>query len=361
MRILILSAEYPPMISGMGDYGKNLVDFLKQEGHEISVLTSNEVPGWDSAAWPAVRSAVEKFRPEIFHIQYMTSTFQNKIFVHFLPFYLKRKFPQLRVVTTYHELAAPWKRLLLLPLFWGSDANLVTNERHFNLLNGLRKFFVLPGPLEKIHLGANVFPVSPDPARRKKLRSEMGVQENEFLFVRFGILHDVILPRLVELAGVFEKARAQGLPAKLLLMGKAEPRAKEGLLGKVAGREWIIFKSDLSPELLSEYLHASDAGLALYPDGVSEKRTAFLSLLAHGLPVIATQRGKLPAELKDGENILCVPVGCDENLWIQSVRKLIGDPRLRSRLSQEGRKVAALHDWKNIASETTRFYQKILK
>lgn len=379
MRILILSADYPPMHSGMGDYACHLISALKTRGHSVAVLTSRDitsstadpsddifvyrtVPSWNNESWPAVRRAVEVFTPDIFHIQFMTTTFNYEIFVHSLPKRLKNAFPSLRVITTYHEFAAPWQRLSLWPLFRNSEGHLVTNERHLSFLKFLQKFGIVRGPVQKIPLAANVLP---SPASRPSIqatRESLGVKENELMFIRFGILHDVIVPYIAALIRVFDRAQKEGLPLKLVLLGKAEPAALETLLKQFhrslpAG---IIFKNNLTHPEISAYLSAGDAGIAIYPDGVSEKRTALLALLAHGLPVLATQKGKLPSEFQNGVNLLTLDIRADETQWLETLKIMSAQKTLRDTLSKNALKTLETHRWESIAQKTEQFYQEFL-
>lgn len=377
MKIIFLSADFPPMLSGMGDYGKNLAVSLKNIGYDIRVLTSGmesadaeadlpvlrSIRSWDETAWPIIRNIVSKLSPDIFHFQYMTSTFCGQPFANFLPELLKKEFPKLRIVTTYHEFAAPLKRLLLWPILRSSDAHIVTNDRHLEMLKMMKFFLRLRGPVEKIPLAANVPVMQISEQRIRELRLEMGVGEKDFLFVRFGILHDIILPYLYKLADIFIKARAGGLPVKLLLIGKAEVKAKHAMMNKIDLSEnaGVILRNDLSLEEISAYLHASNAGLGIYPDGVSEKRTALLALFAHGLPVIGTTRGKLPDEFRNGENLLTLNINAGEADWIELLSRVAGDQSLRKKLSSEARKTASGHDWSCIARQTGELYRKVLQ
>ena len=361
----------------MGDYAFHLSHSLCRQGHQILIVTQGPAsvmpnagdieilswPGkWNFQAGTFIEKALRAWKPDLLHLQYMTTTFQNSSYINFLPFLLKRNFPQIKKVTTYHEFAAPWGRLALLPLLLASDAHIVTNERHFDFLKKMAKIFWIRKPLVRIPLAANVLPVDLSEACRLRVRQELGVKPEEILLVRFGILHDISLPLVLRVLKAFSRMRKEGIPVKLLLIGKGEARAVVCLKEKIKEADVcdaVILKTDLSPEKISGCLNASDIGLALYEDGVSEKRTAFLAVLAHGLPVLATRRGNLPSELREGDNIVCVPVGETEDGWASAIKKLIEDESLRRHLASEGKEVAAQHDWNEIGRRTSLLYQEI--
>jgi glycosyltransferase involved in cell wall biosynthesis len=373
LRILIISGEYPPALSGIGDYTWRLASHLNGLGHKVVVLTSKngptqnqdgidilrQVDRWNSKSREAIRNAVKVWNPDVVHLQYMTNTFQKELAACFIPLWIKSSFPGLRVVTTFHEFAAPFRRLALLPLLFMSDAFIVTNQHHERMLSKLKSAFFIKKPAYKIPLAANVLPATDAKGNRAAIREQLGAAPDDILLVRFGILHDMSAPQIIKWLKTFSLLRQQGVPAKLLLIGKTEPQAKAKLMEGIQSQglqDFIHIKGDLSADVISAYLYASDIGLALYPDGISEKRTAALALFAHELPVVALQKQPLPEEFKDGEDLLCVHEQASDNTWVETIKKLITDCSLRSRLVQNTRKVTALHDWSHIAGLTEKVY-----
>ncbi len=361
LRILMVSAEYPPQLSGIADYVGHLVGSLKSQGLDLAI--TQNITCWDQKAWPLICSQIENFKPHILHLQYMTTAFQNRIFITFLPGKIKSSFSALPVVTTYHEFAAPVKRAALLPLLLGSDAHIVTNDHHFRWLQRLKRILFLKSPAVRIPLAANVLP-GEFPADRESVRRGLGIKPGETLLVRFGILHDISAPSILCMLNVLRRLREQGKSVKLLLIGKKEERAGEKISESISSNrvsDAVMVKANLQPAEISRLLFASDIGLALYPDGVSEKRTALLSLLAHGLPVIGTRKGMLPSEFRDEENILCVPAEADEESWGRAIQRLLSDDILCHRLSAGAGQIARLHDWNEIGRQTSDLYHKLMR
>jgi glycosyltransferase involved in cell wall biosynthesis len=373
MRIFFISGEYPPGISGMGDYSKQLAVHLTRLSHKVVVLTSKngasqniegievlrQIESWNFKSWEAVKTAIKVWNPEVIHLQYMTHTFGKQLFPCFLPMLIKSAFPGLKIVTTFHEFAAPFNRLGLLPLLFWSDAYIITNQHHLHMLTKIKNAFRLRKPIYKIPLAANILPSGGAKNSRPIIREQLGLATDEVLLVRFGILHAVALPQIIKWLDAFTLMRKENLPVKLLLIGKAEPESKAELLEEIQKRNlhnFVLLKTDLAPDIISAYLYASDIGLALYPDGISEKRTACLALFAHELPVAAIQKQPLPPEFKDGENLLCVSIDSKDEGWVKTIRSLITNNALRDKLVRETKEVTRLHDWTHIAEQTAKVY-----
>jgi len=98
-RVLLISAEYPPMPGGIGDYTALLAAHLAASGATVAVLTTGRgtvrhdgdvtvyesIPSWDWSSIDAVHSAIRSFRPAIVHLQYQTGMYGMHPAINFLP------------------------------------------------------------------------------------------------------------------------------------------------------------------------------------------------------------------------------------------------------------------------------------
>ncbi len=101
MRILLVSAEYPPLFGGVGDYTANLFERLRARGHATRVLTSLRVrdderpdvvlavDAWGYRHWGAILREVRSWRPDVVHIQYQAGAYALHPAVTLLPWRLK--------------------------------------------------------------------------------------------------------------------------------------------------------------------------------------------------------------------------------------------------------------------------------
>lgn len=362
----------------MGDYAFHLAVHLQRLEYLVTVLADRsdapvsenvqgvtvlrEIHKWDLSAWPHIFHLIRSGSIQVVHLQYLNLSFQNKLFIHFLPLLIRLRCPGVKVAVTFHEFAAPWKRLMLLPLLYFSHESIVTNDHHLEMLRKLCKRLLIFKRPHRIPLAGNIVPVEENRKKRGAVREQWGVLPNEIILVRFGILHDISTPGVLTLLEALKLLLDKGVRVKLLLIGKEEAASKERVLQKIQSlslESQVILKTNIAPDLISAYLYASDLGLAFYPDGVSEKRTAFLSLLSHGLPVVATERGKTSSELIPGKNILTVPYNAGPEAWSVVIGKLIADDSLLNKIRDGGNLISTRHQWKRIAESTAVLYRQM--
>jgi glycosyltransferase involved in cell wall biosynthesis len=153
--------------------------------------------------------------------------------------------------------------------------------------------------------------------------------------------------RLDERKGVLDAISAlPELPqdATLTLAGSGDPRLEERLQEQArrAGVEDRVKLLGMrSRESLPEIYAAADA--VLFPVRWEEPWGLVpLEAMGVGRPVIATGRGGSGEYLRDGANCVTVPVAAPRAI-AGAVRRLAGDPALRSRLRSGGFETARLH------------------
>jgi glycosyltransferase involved in cell wall biosynthesis len=100
------------------------------------------------------------------------------------------------------------------------------------------------------------------------------------------------------------------------------------------------------PERILELYLASDVFvLASRFEGYG---MALAEAIAHGLPVVSTKAGAIPDTVPRGTGLLVPPQ--DATALAQALRRLIGDPAERQRLSANARAAAAqLPSWQDSA------------
>jgi glycosyltransferase involved in cell wall biosynthesis len=85
----------------------------------------------------------------------------------------------------------------------------------------------------------------------------------------------------------------------------------------------------------------------------------FLEAQAAGCAVLGTAVGGIPDSVKDGVTGLLVPPD-DPRVAAEAMARLIGDPSLRQRLSEAGKRHASSYDWKVIAQRYGEVYDALL-
>jgi glycosyltransferase involved in cell wall biosynthesis len=98
--------------------------------------------------------------------------------------------------------------------------------------------------------------------------------------------------------------------------------------------------------------------LALPYRHVSQSGVLFLAL-ARRLPVVASRVGALAEVLRDEESALLVEPESPPAL-ANAIRRALDDERLRQRLAEGGRAVAAEHSWPEIARLTEQVFEQVV-
>ncbi len=360
----MISGKYPPAVCGIGDQACRLVKELRGLGHQVFVLTSAE----NATIPPVLLESIRRHQIELVHLQYHASSFRGQPAAALIPWLLKKRLAPNRaeVVTTLHELAGPsgpflpgpFRRIWLLPLLLFSDAVIVSNQRDLSRLQILP---FLKGKLHRVPFAPPFDPATGSLADRSQVRQSLGIREGETLLARFGFVHNTRLSLFPQILDALRRLLRQGHRIKLLLLGETSPSDRQetfDLARRFGVEERLLFGGHCPPAQVSRLLYAADVGIQLYPDGICEKRSSLLTAMAHGLPVLSTRKGPVPAPFRDGENILLVPVG-DSLQTAESIQRLIEDSALRDRLGQGAAQTAAGFSWDRIGRETAALYESL--
>lgn len=312
-----------------------------------------------------ILNVVQRQNAEIVHIQYHADAFRWHPMVTLLPLRLKKMFraTKLRVVVTPHDLSgpvrflpSPVRRAWLLPLLFFSDGVVVTTERYASLL---LRFPLLRRDPAHIPLGSSI-DVCPN-VDKQTVRKNLGVNEDDFLAVRFGFVHNLQVSFIKPLLQAIRLLADEGCRIKFLFIGLEEPGGHEFVLSlaKSLGIAEHVLVTGYCPEsAVSRYLTSADAAVQLYPDGVSRSRSALVATLAHGLPTLAFRTGYVPSWLRHEENILLVSSKKPFCLT-RALARLMSDPKLQERLRTNAPRGIAR--WERIAEQTEGFYKNLMK
>lgn len=388
MRIVMISAEYPPMAGGVGDYTRRLNGMLTQLGHEVAVVTGSQgqayrdaariypvrIPVWNNSAIPVIRQTIAALQPEIVHIQYQTGAYGMKVAINTLPSTLKRERQRgLRVVTTAHDLLPPYlfpKAGLLRDWYTKriiaeADGAVMTNAADYqHVMHDPR------GPWNPrtvfVPIGANVSPVPPDSYDRDVWRNRFDLQPGDMLLAYFGLLtHTKGLETMLD-------ALAQLPPQmRLVLIGGAGESAADQAyahtirqrIAQMGLQHRVIVTGHAEPSDVSAYLMAADAVLLPFSDGYSYRRGSLITALAHGTPVITTHapadviQDPLP-DLVDGKHALLIAPNSVSQL-VDAVLRLYNDHELSHWMGRNGKVLTDLFSWERIVAQHLKFYDTI--
>jgi polysaccharide biosynthesis protein PslF len=203
---------------------------------------------------------------------------------------------------------------------------------------------------------------------RQAVRQTCGWSDDTAIIAFFGFLHPV--KGLEILFNAFKQVLAEHPYARLLLIGGVESLA---LVGEQATNYWqtlhttvadlelskaVHFTGYVSAETASHYLSGADVGVLPFNHGVTLKSGSLLALLAHALPVIATQANPSDRELEDCLSFVSPRDGYSLTL---ALNELLSDRARRDYLSQAGLSLVQTMGWNAIATTHAQIYHSALE
>ncbi len=145
---------------------------------------------------------------------------------------------------------------------------------------------------------------------------------------------------------VLALGRALGDTARVELVGPVD-RGIEAELESAAADGTVTWRGFIPNDRLAEVLAGASVGLSLLSDDPNYRvsmPSKVVEYLAHGVPVVATPLAAVATLLEEEGGGLLVPFG-DVDATVTAVRRILDEPGLRARLSDEGRVAAARRTW----------------
>lgn len=402
MTIAIIAGTYQPDRCGVAHYTAHLRTALAQQHLPSVVLTTHAAaqslkdPGvigavqdWSLGQLLPLVQAVHRSQADVLHIQHAAGTYGFDRALFLLPLLLRLSGWQRPIVSTIHEYGwwewqTTWFPAHLLEWlktagqqrrWWDredgflltlSDAIITTNAPATEVI--LQRLPHLQTRVQQIPIGANVEVAPVDRAlARQQIRQHCGWSEDSQVIAFFGFLHPV--KGLETLLSAFQQVIKAHPQAKLLLVGGVESLA---LPGEQATRYWNQLEAQIAnlgltnavhmtgyveAAIASRYLSGADVGVLPFNHGVTLKSGSLLALMAHGLPVVATDPLNGRRELDETRVYPVLPRNV-EALTVALQRMLI-DESLRSRLAQAGQRFSRQFSWETIGAAHAAIYRQV--
>lgn len=386
MKVLVISAAYPPMHAGEATNTYHLCRQLVARGVDVHVLTSVGNVGadadrihvhpimqnWDWSEMVRARAFLKTCAPDAVFLMYLGLMYKYHPMVTYLATLCKRLFPDVPFVTRYESAfvgADPSKTSLVARVFrklmvrWAgtkdvayssgtllrdSDSVIALCERHCAMLieewPPVREKVTLIPPPPNLFIASNVAGVA-----RERGRKRLGLTHNEFIITFLGYLYPI--KGIETLLRAFAIVSMQRPNTKLLFIGGKieldveggasyfdEMRALAKELNIDGKTTWTgAFKSE--EEEASLYLHASDVCVLPFLEGAQLNNSSFASMVAHGLPIIVTRGPLMDKAFVHGDNVLtCDPK--DHQRIADLLLEVMGSADLRERLRSGALKLA---------------------
>lgn len=380
-RIALIAGTYLPERCSVADYTMHLCNNLREYGVESSVLTSyyaaeaaydpnavGIVHGWRLADLSTLVRAVLASKAEVLHIQYTAKIYGFERAILLLPMLLRMAGWRSPIITTVHECEWQQKQRKNFPWWGGEDGFLLTHSNaviatkpetekviHNRLPHKKNSVFHVP-------IAANVEVASIDHTMaRQLLRENCNWSDDSVVIVCFGFLHpgkglETLLPafkqvfltqpqaRLLILGG-FESLDLSGEDAKRYLV------QLQALVDELDLLQLVHFTDYVNAQSASHYLTGADIGVLPCDRPLTLNSSSLITLLAHGLPVVATQSQTLPIR----HPVKLIPPS-DIAALASQLLQLLNNPDGRSELGKAGIVFGQNFTWHNIIREHLDIY-----
>ncbi len=405
MRVLIISATFPPVKSGGANYAFHFSQHLKARGAEVHVLTSRvegvQAPegvsvhplmrDWSWRELPKLLRLARRLRPDVVNLHFHGLIYGNHPMITFALTALKRLVPGARAVTliewpTGIELDLSRRAASVAyraaahafgpreldrgygTILRDSDGVILLSDSHLAPLEAhsagvaAKCVMIPPPPLLKIAPEAGG-------ATRRRGRDSLGVADGEFLLIYFGFIYpnkglETLLAAVAALA-------AHGRAARLLVVGGTnevllkeagrplyaeELRELAGRLGVAERVTWMGYLP-LETDDASVYFRSADACVLPFDAGIHLNNSTFSVAATHGVPIVTTRPEVLDPGIRDGENVLLCPPREPEAL-AAAVETLMDDEGLRRRLGRGALELArARLSWERVMDQTLEIFE----
>jgi glycosyltransferase involved in cell wall biosynthesis len=368
-RILLVSGDFPPSFSGVGDYTDKLAAALHEAGADVTVLTTASDNAGDSRRpFPVLRTisrwglsqrkailAACRQGFDIVHLQYPGVSYGRGPMINLLPAMLRMGPDAPRTVLTVHDFRVMRRRwrARMAPMMWAVNGIVHVDEKDWPWI---RAWGVSENkPHTNISIAANVDPLPVDDASRRQWRTEFGFADDETVIAFFGILYPH--KGISELLEAVKDTHGQGRKVRLLVLGDFDRQApwRAGMEQMLAD-PLVRWERGATLEQVSRGLHAADLAALPFHSGASTNRSSMLAALDHGLPTITTNGPATPSGFDKMFDLLLVPVN-DRAALAAAIARLMDNPPLRARMRESA--LARRRTWASIAADTIAFYESL--
>ena len=380
MKVAIVNSFYPPWRGGAETYVSSLAASLRRRGHSITVICSCDPlksgiyndAGIDinrlrligrlygTPIPVGLRGALEEIDADIFHANFPSPYFAYNVSrtAHL------RKIP---AILTWHNDLPPVSssakllieihdKLVLPRYIHGYRQIIATSHVYASRSRILSQFAKM----------VTVIPNGVDCERFNPEVDSSDVRRQLETDRKFVILFVAALTKWHRYKGLEILLQAMKIAGEvegrimLVIVGDGELKPEfESLSHTLNLKKQVVFVGDISDKLLPSHYGACDV-LVLPSKDMSEGfGLTLLEANATGKPCIASNIGGIPSVIENNYNGILVPPNDPKSL-AQAIISLAKDNEKCLKFGRNGRKLALLRDWREIASKTEQVYMQSL-
>lgn len=394
-RIALIAGTYLPERCDISNYTAHLCNSLREYDIESVILTTyyaaeaaydpqavGVVHGWRLADLFALVKAVRASKAEILHIQYSAEIYCFESAILLLPLLLRMTGWRSPIVTTVHEYGC-WEWQLQPPQlvewlklqgqhyhWWDREDGFLLTQSNAVITTNIETKTLIHDQLPKLKNSTFHIPITSNvevakidrPTAQQLLRQNCNWSDDSIVIAYFGYLHPG--KGLETLLAAFKQISAIQPQARLLILGGFENLALSGEDAKrylvqlqtyvnELNLSQLVHFTEYCDAQISHYLTGADIGVLLCDRTLNLNSSSLLTLLTHGLPVVATHTQTLPI----GYPVCLVPAG-DISALVSELLQLLNNPDQRTQLSKASLAIPNL-TWQSIAKAHLDVYSQL--
>jgi glycosyltransferase involved in cell wall biosynthesis len=351
VKVAMIAAALPPQLDGIGDYSARIAAEMAKTC-EVTVLTGDDaahdpIPGCEMvtsftpmnpATMGTLAEKVIALKPDWVLLQYNPFSYGKRGWNPNLASAMariKRESPGTRIAVMAHETFMPLKGS---PSWWVMHAYQrwqfvrlgKTVDLLFLSIETWAKTFGQWFPrIPVVHLpvGSNMPRVE---ITRQEARERLGIKPETLVIGLFGQAH---ISRMLEQVGNAMRTLHRERPDILLLY--IGPHAAN--VRSVAGNVPLLAEGPFPAEEVSRRFSAMDIYLVPFIDGVSTRRTSFMTGIQHGLPTVSTYAYHTDSMLlAENEKAYLLTATDNAEALPTALRRLGNDESLRTTMAARG-------------------------
>jgi glycosyltransferase involved in cell wall biosynthesis len=385
LRVLFVVDVFPPSICGIGDYSFELARALAAQGVQVGVVTKavenapahetmagvevHRIAGkWSMADIGEIRRIAREMGPgAVVHVQYPSLTnYHRRPTINLLPALFRtvqRRNPMVVTMHGFHEHRLRW-RLRALPMLWVNSAVVFVHPRDQELA---RKWAPMSSRRSTlIPIASNVPALVADENRNRRVRGELGIEQDERVAVFFGeVRPDKGVQFLLNAA---EDMHRRGIKARAVVVSTVGTHAFElnsyerEILARLetgAREGWALLARAETPVRAAEILQASDVAAFPFTLGAAENRGSLMAAVVNAVPVLTTRGISTPPNYEASYGAETVPANDTEQFAVR-LETLLCSAEERAALKQKAEEAAGRFTWSCIAEQTIEVYRQCL-
>lgn len=376
MRVTVVCSMFPPALAPEAAHSSLLCKHLADAGCTVTLITSkidgvqkddlsftlrDVMPNWGWRNVPRLVRELARSEPDVVFLIYLGWIYGRRPMVTFLPTLCRSLKTRPRVITQFENSQGAemktarqwrtWKAVSLLAgrvgadhrfgtLLRDSDAIIALCEPHLEELERREpdvrsRTTIIPAP--------PLLNIVPDPTGdvRRAVRTRLGYSDDDFVVAYFGYIYpEKGVETVIEAAGAalnevpgIRLLMIGGVPGNLAERDPEYPQRVRDLAASKGLTDRTVWTGHCEPEGddASGYLHAADAVVLPFTQGVRLNNSSYSVVTCHGLPVVTTRGENLETEFRDRDNVMLFPPG-DALAAGRAIAEVANNPQLRAAL-----------------------------